>query len=40
MKTHMNDTQLETLGQIKHFLEGTEAVSFQMENKDVRYRWI
>ena len=36
----MNDTQLETLKQIEHFLEGTEAVSFQMENKDARYRWI
>ena len=36
----MNDTQLETLDQVRQFLEGTEAISFQMESKDVRYRWI
>ena len=36
----MNDTQLETLDQVRQFLEGTEAISFQIENKDARYRWI
>jgi hypothetical protein len=36
----MNDTQLETLDQIRQFLEGTEAISFQIESKDARYRWI
>jgi hypothetical protein len=30
----MNDTQLETLDQIRQFLEGTEAISFQIESKD------
>jgi hypothetical protein len=33
MKTLMNDTQLETLDQVRQFLEGTEAVSFQIESK-------
>ena len=36
----MNDTQLETLDQVRQFLEGTEAVSFQIESKDARYRWL
>ena len=36
----MNDTQLETLDQIRQFLAGTEAISFQIESKDARYRWI
>lgn len=36
----MNDTQLETLDQVRQFLEGTETVSFQIESKDVRYRWL
>ena len=36
----MNDTQLETLDQVRQFLEGTEAISFQIESKDARYRWI
>jgi hypothetical protein len=36
----MNDTQLETLDQIRQFLEGTETVSFQIESKDLRYRWL
>jgi hypothetical protein len=31
MKTLMNDTQLETLDQIRQFLEGPEAISFQIE---------
>jgi len=36
----MNDTQLETLDQVRQFLDGTEAISFQIESKDARYRWI
>ncbi len=36
----MNDTQLETLDQVRQFLEGTEAIDFQIESKDARYRWI
>ena len=36
----MNDTQLETLDQVQQFLEGTVTVSFQIESKDARYRWI
>jgi len=40
MKTLMNDTQLETLDQVRQFLEGTETVSFQIESKNARYRWL
>ena len=36
----MNDAQLETLDQVRQFLEGTEAISFQIESKDARYRWL
>ena len=36
----MNDTQLETLVQVRQFLEGTETVSFQIESKNARYRWL
>lgn len=36
----MNDTKIETLDQVRQFLEGTEAISFQIESKDARYRWI
>jgi len=36
----MNDTPLDTLDQVRQFLEGTEAISFQIESKDARYRWI
>jgi hypothetical protein len=41
MKTLMNDTQLETLDQVRLFMEeGTEAVSFRIESKDMCYRWL
>jgi len=36
----MNDTQLETLDQLRQFLEGTETISFQIESKKARYRWL
>jgi len=36
----MNDTQLETLDQVRQFLEGSEAISFQIESKDARYHWL
>jgi len=36
----MNDTQLETLDQVRQFLEGTKTVSFQIEGKNARYRWL
>ncbi|MDD5265634.1 MAG: hypothetical protein PHO08_00715 [Methylococcales bacterium] len=36
----MNDTQLETLDEARQFLEATEAVSFQIESKNTRYRWL
>ena len=36
----MNDIQLETLDQVRQFLEVTEAISFQIESKNARYRWL
>jgi len=36
----MNDTQLESLDQVRQFLEGNETVSFQIESKHARYRWL
>jgi len=36
----MNDPQLETLDQVRQFLEATETVSFQIESKKARYRWL
>ncbi len=36
----MNDAQLETLDHVQQFLEGTEAISFQIEGNDARYRWL
>ena len=30
----MNDTQLETLNQVRQFLESTETVNFQIESKN------
>jgi hypothetical protein len=36
----MNDTQLETLDQVRQFLEGTETVGFQIESRKARYRWL
>ena len=36
----MNDTQLETLDQVRQFLEGTETILFQIESKNARYRWL
>ena len=35
----MNDTHIETLEQVRGFLEGTEAVCFEIESKEMRYRW-
>jgi hypothetical protein len=40
MKTIMNDTQLETIEQIRAFLAGTEAIAFSMESTPERYAWI
>ena len=35
----MNDTHIETLQQVRRFLEGTEAIRFEIESKEMRYRW-
>ncbi len=35
----MNDTHIEILQQIRRFLEGTEAIRFEIESKEMRYRW-
>jgi len=34
MKTHMNDTQLETIEQIEAFLLGSQTVDFIIEDKE------
>jgi len=36
----MNDTQLETIEQLRAFLAGTEAIEFSMESPLERYTWI
>lgn len=36
----MNEAQIVTLEQVQQFLDGTEAVSFTMNSKAERYRWI
>jgi len=40
MKTHMNDTQLETIEQIEAFLAGAETVELIIVGKADRYAWI
>jgi len=43
MKTHMNDTQIETIEQIEQietFLSGIQTVDLIVENKADRYEWI
>ncbi|MCP4257383.1 MAG: transposase family protein [Planctomycetes bacterium] len=40
MKTHMNDTQLETIEQIEAFLSGTQTMELIIEGKAERYLWI
>lgn len=40
MVTYMNDKKIQTLDEIRAFLEGTVEVEFSITNKDERYRWI
>lgn len=37
---HMNDKKIQTLGDIRAFLEETEVVQFSIEDKEARYQWI
>ncbi|RLJ21528.1 integrase, partial [bacterium endosymbiont of Escarpia laminata] len=36
----MNDKKIQTLDDIRAFLEGTAEIEFAIEGKDERYRWI
>ena len=36
----MNDEQLQTIEQVKQFLEGSEAVEFRGLTIEEKYRWI
>ena len=36
----MNDNKLQTLDDIRRFLDGTVEVEFSIQNKSERYRWI
>ena len=40
MNTIMNDHHLKTLGQVRAFLDGTEAVEFSLDSKVERYDFI
>ena len=40
MVTLMNDQELTTLEQVRCFLEGTEALAFEIRGKDESYAWI
>lgn len=40
MVTLMNDEELTTLEQVRHFLEGAEPVAFEIRGKDACYAWI
>ena len=40
MVTYMNDNKLQTLDDIRRFLDGTVEVEFSIQNKSERYRWI
>jgi hypothetical protein len=39
MVTQMNDRDIQTLEQIRCFLQGTESVEFEVQGKDERYAW-
>ncbi len=40
MVTQMNDSDIQTLEQVRCFLQGTESVEFRVQGKDQRYAWI
>ncbi len=40
MVTYMNDKRIQTLDDVRVFLEGTAGIEFSIENKGERYRWI
>lgn len=39
MVTYMNDRDIQTLEQVRCFLQGTESVEFHVQGKDERYAW-
>ncbi len=40
MVTYMNDKKIQTLDDVRAFLDGTMEIEFYIEGKDERYRWI
>jgi len=40
MRLFMNDEQLQTLEQVKRFLEGSDALEFRDLTIEEKYRWI
>ncbi len=40
MVTYMNDKKIQTLDDVRTFLEGTTEIEFSIEGKDECYRWI
>jgi transposase InsO family protein len=40
MNTHMNDSQLQTLEQVRQFLQGTRQIEFSIQDKADRYAFI
>ena len=40
MVTYMNDKKIQSLEDIRAFLEGTVDIEFSIEDKDDRYCWI
>ena len=39
MVTYMNDRDIQTVDQVRAFLEGTEQVKFKVQGKAARYAW-
>ncbi|MCU7895303.1 MAG: integrase, partial [Candidatus Thiodiazotropha sp. (ex Lucinoma aequizonata)] len=40
MVTYMNDKKIQTLDEVRAFLDGTTDIEFSIEGKDERYQWI
>ncbi|MCU7879259.1 MAG: hypothetical protein KZQ60_00725 [Candidatus Thiodiazotropha sp. (ex Lucinoma aequizonata)] len=40
MVTYMNDKKIQTLDEVRAFLDETTDIEFSIESKDERYQWI
>ncbi|MCU7898786.1 MAG: hypothetical protein KZQ71_17625, partial [Candidatus Thiodiazotropha sp. (ex Lucinoma aequizonata)] len=40
MVTYMNDKKIQTLNEVRAFLDGTTDIEFSIKGKDERYQWI